>query len=215
MVSLVLLWSAAPLAQDPVQVDPAHYKVVLENPSVRVLRVILPPGATTPMHQHPDFVVIAMRWIKVRFETPDGKSEIREMSPETAMYVPAVTHSASNIGPGAENEMIVEFKSPQPGNAKLPAARPGLNSKVLAEGPRVVVYRTTVDPSFHEPANSRHDFDQLLIAMGPAQLTLAIAGKPARTTWTRGDVVFIGRGMPHESRNTGGKPGDFIVVAIK
>ena len=29
--SLVLSWSGAALAQDPVKVDAAHYKVILEN----------------------------------------------------------------------------------------------------------------------------------------------------------------------------------------
>jgi hypothetical protein len=42
------------------------------------------------------------------------------------------------------------------------------------------------------------------IALDPAPLTLAIDGKPAKTTWARGDVQFIGRGVPHEAKNTGG-----------
>jgi hypothetical protein len=40
-------------------------------------------------------------------------------------------------------------------------------------------------------------------------------GKPARTSWARGDVQFIGRGVPHESKNTGGKPVDYVIVAIR
>jgi uncharacterized RmlC-like cupin family protein len=46
-------------------------------------------------------------------------------------------------------------------------------------------------------------------------MSLSIEGKPAKTTWTRGDVQFIGRGVPHESKNTSGKPADFIIVAVK
>ena len=46
-------------------------------------------------------------------------------------------------------------------------------------------------------------------------MSLAIDGKPARTTWARGDVVYIGRGVAHESKNTGGKPIDYVIVAIK
>src|SRR5688572_13210956 len=34
-------------------------------------------------------------------------------------------------------------------------------------------------------------------------MSLAIDGKPAKTTWQRGEVVFIGRGVAHESKNTG------------
>ena len=40
-------------------------------------------------------------------------------------------------------------------------------------------------------------------------------GKPAKTKWARGDVQFIGRGVAHEAKNTGGKPVDMIIVAIK
>jgi oxalate decarboxylase/phosphoglucose isomerase-like protein (cupin superfamily) len=54
-----------------------------------------------------------------------------------------------------------------------------------------------------------------VIALGPAQISLSINGKPAKTSWARGDVQFIGRGVPHESKNIGGKPVDFIIVAIK
>ena len=43
----------------------------------------------------------------------------------------------------------------------------------------------------------------------------SINGKPAKTTWARGDAQFIGRGTPHESKNTGGKPTDFVIVAVK
>jgi oxalate decarboxylase/phosphoglucose isomerase-like protein (cupin superfamily) len=44
---------------------------------------------------------------------------------------------------------------------------------------------------------------------------LTINGKPAKTKWARGDTQFIGRGMPHESKNMSGKPVDFVIVAIK
>ena len=54
-----------------------------------------------------------------------------------------------------------------------------------------------------------------MIALAPTPMSLSIDGKPARTTWARGDVEFVGRGVKHESKNTGGKPVDMIIVAIK
>jgi hypothetical protein len=53
----------------------------------------------------------------------------------------------------------------------------------------------------------------VVIALGAAELNLKVAGK-ATTRWKRGDVVFIGRGVRHESKNAG-KPVDCILVAIK
>ena len=46
-------------------------------------------------------------------------------------------------------------------------------------------------------------------------MSLSIDGKPAKTQWTRGEVAFIGRGVAHESKNTGGKPAGFIIVTIR
>ncbi len=215
MVPLVLLWSGGALAQDPVKVDSAHYKLVLENESVRVLRIAYPAGAKSQMHQHPDAMVIPLADAKVRFTMADGKSEDRDMANESAMYTPAVTHSPANIGAGPIDGLLIEFKSAAPGTAAPPASRTGMAMKVLAESPRAMAYRTTADPTFQEPAGSKHEYDQIVIALGAAQMSLSIDGKPAKTTWARGDVQFIGRGVPHEAKNTGGKPVEFVIVAIK
>jgi quercetin dioxygenase-like cupin family protein len=214
IVSIVAVWSGAALAQDPVKVDAAHYKVVFENQSVRVLRIDYAPGSKSTMHQHPDSIVIPLSTSKVTFATPDGKSIDQELASEAAMYSPAGTHLPSNVGTGKVDALLVEFKAPAPGKAALPASRPGLALKVLAEGPRAIAYRTTADPTFHEPAGSKHDYDQVVIALGPSQMSLAIEGKPAKTTWARGDAQFIGRGVPHEARASA-KSGDMIIVAIK
>ncbi len=215
MVALVLLWSGAASAQDPVKVDPGHYKMVFENASVRVLKIHYPAGAKSPMHQHPDTIVIPLAAAKVRFTMPDGTSQDSDMTSEMALYTPAGTHSPANVGTGPIDALLVEFKSAVPGTATLPASRENMTIKVLAEGPRAVAYRTTAEPAFQEPAGSKHEFDQVVIALGPAQMSLSIDGKPAKTTWKRGDAQFIGRGVPHESKNTGGKPVDYVIVAIK
>lgn len=213
--SFVALGAVAALAQDPVKVDPAHYKVVLENASVRVLKIDYAPGAKSPMHQHPDSIVIPLTASKVRFTMPDGTTQDSDLASESAMYTPAGTHSPSNIGTGRINALLVEFKGATPGTATLPSARPGMAMKMLAEGPRAVAYRTTADPTFQEPAGTKHDFDQVVIALGASKMSLAIDGKPAKTTWARGDAQFIGRGVAHETKNTGGKPVDFVIVAIR
>ncbi len=73
----------------------------------------------------------------------------------------------------------------------------------------------TADAAFQEPAGSKHDYDQIVIALSPAKMSLSIDGKPAKTDWARGDVQFIGRGTPHESKNVTGKPVDFIIIGVK
>jgi quercetin dioxygenase-like cupin family protein len=211
--TFMIAGSALLLAQDPVKVDPTHYKTVLDNAAVRVLKVDYAPGTKSPMHSHPGAIVISLAASKVQFTMPDKTTQDSDMANETGMYTPAGSHSSSAGSTGA-NALVVELKGAA-GKATLPASRPGMTIKVLAEGPRGMAYRSTAAADFAEPAGTKHDYDQLVIALGPAQMSLSIDGKPAKTTWARGDVQFIGRGTPHESKNNSGKPVEFIIVAIK
>ena len=213
--ALVVFASSGGLAQDAVKVDPAHYKVLIDNASVRVLRIDYAPGATSKPHQHPDAIVVPLAASKVRFTMPDGKSEEVDMPSESATYSAAATHTPSNVGKTKIDGILVEFKSPKPGTAALPATRDGLGMKVLAEGPRAVAARMTAEPTFHEAPGSKHDYDQVVIALGAAKMSLTIDGQKPKTSWTRGDVAFIGRGVAHEARNVGGTPVEFIVISIK
>jgi quercetin dioxygenase-like cupin family protein len=215
LCSLVLLCSGTAFAQDPVKVDLGHYEVVFENASVRVLKVDYAAGEKSSMHQHPDAIVVPLADTKVRFTMPDGKTEDAGMANEVAVYMPAGTHSSANVGAGRIDGLLVEFKSAAPGTAELPVNRDGLSTKGLAEGPRAMAYRSTASPTFQEPSGSKHDYDQVVISLGPSQMSLSIDGKPAKTTWARGDVQFIGRGVAHESKNASGKPVDFVIVGIK
>lgn len=214
-LALVVLWSGGVLAQDAAKADPKHYTVVLDNASVRILKISYGPGEKSVMHQHPDSIVIPLVNSKVRFTLPDGKAEDSELASESATYTPAGTHLPANVGTSKVDAILVEFKGAAPGKAALPASRPGMMLKSLAEGPRATAYRSTAEATFAEPAGSKHDFDQVVIALGPSQMALTIDGKPAKTTWARGDVQFIGRGTAHEAKNTGGKPIDMVIVAIK
>jgi beta-alanine degradation protein BauB len=215
MVSLALLYAGTAWAQDPVKVDSTHYKVMLDNSSVRVLRINYAPGSKSTMHQHPDSIVIPLAASKVRFSTPDGKAQDTDLPSDSAMYTPAGTHSPENIGTERVDAILVEFKAPTPGTASLPASREGMDAKVLAEGPRATAHRVTAAPTFEEPAGSKHDYDQVVIALAPAQMALSLDGKPAKTTWARGDMQFIGRGVAHGSKNMSGKPIEYVIVSVK
>ncbi|HEY7817390.1 MAG TPA: hypothetical protein VIG29_04160 [Vicinamibacteria bacterium] len=215
MVPLALVWAGRVLAQDPVKVDPAHYKVLLENPTVRVLKVDYPPGARSVMHHHPDAIAVPLSTTKVRFTLEGGKTEERELTSESALYTPAATHNPENAGPSPIDLILVEFQAPAPGKAAVPSSRTGLGIQTLAEGPYGVAHRVTAEPTFQEPAGSTHEYDQVVIPLGPSQLSLSMEGKPAKTSWQRGEVQFIGRGVPHQGKNIGGKPVDYVIVAVK
>lgn len=215
IAALALAFPVALLAQDAVKTDPAHYRVVLDNASIRILKISYGPGEKSIMHAHPDGIVIALAAAKTRFTMPDGKTQDSELANESAMYMAAGTHNPSNAGTTRSDSLLIEFKTAAPGKAALPTSRPNMAMKVLAEGARGMAYRTTAAPAFEEPAGTKHDYDQVVIALGAAQMSLSVDGQPAKTTWARGDAVFIPRGVGHAAKNASGKPVDFIIVAIK
>jgi oxalate decarboxylase/phosphoglucose isomerase-like protein (cupin superfamily) len=213
----VVLTAALPLAasaQDVAKADPAHYKVLVDNASVRVLKVDYPVGAKSQMHSHPDSMLVALGDAKATFTFPDGKTQDVELKKDAGLYTPAFTHAPANTGTTPVDAILVEFKTQAPGTATLPAKREGMQMTTLAEGPRAVAFKTTAAPDFAEPAHSKHDYDQVVIALGPAAMSLTVGTKHV-TSWKRGDVQFIGRGVEHESKNTSGKPIEFAIVAIR
>ena len=213
VVGVVLLWSGSVVAQDPAKVSPGTYKVILDNPTVRVFRVTGAPGNKVAAHTHPDHLAIALAPGKVQI-VADGKTQTLDMANETASYVPAGTHESSNAGTVPLDAIVVELKAPA-GKAQVPPVREGMNAKLLAEGPKAVAHRMTAEATFQEPAGTKHEYAQVVIALEPSGMSLSIDGKPAKTQWTRGEVAFIGRGVAHESKNTGGKPAGFIIVTIR
>ena len=217
-LKLALVLSALPLAaaaQDAVKVDPAHYKVMIDNPSVRVLKVTYAPKAKSPMHSHPDALLVSLQDSKVQFTLPDGKTQDMEVGQETASYTPAATHSPTNVGTTPVDAILVEFKAKEPGTASLPTSRPGMDIKVLAESPRATAYKTMPAADFHEDPGTTHDYDQVVISLGANDMSLAVEGKPVMTKWQRGTAYFIGRGVKHESKNLSARPTAFVIVAIK
>jgi len=202
-------------AQDPIKSNPQVYQLVFENPIVRVLHVTVKPGARTSMHEHPDTVIVALSDARVKFTLADGKSVEAPLKADQAMWAPAEKHSGENLETTPAEVILVELKGAQPPTATIPTNRPDMKITPFFDNPRVVTYKAVTGPNFHEPAGTTHDFDQVVIALGESDaMTVSVEGK-AKTQWKRGDVLFIGRGMKHESKNNSAKPLDVIVVAIK
>jgi len=114
----VLAVAMPALAQDPVKVDPNHYKVEFENKSVRVLRVKYGPHEKSVMHWHPNGVAIAVTDAHVKFNLPGGKSEERNMTAGQSMWAPAGKHLPENLGDSPFEVILVELKTRRPAKKK-------------------------------------------------------------------------------------------------
>jgi beta-alanine degradation protein BauB len=202
------------LAQDPVKNNPKHYHVLVDNPQVRVLHVIVGPGEKTVLHEHPDNVTVLLTDGKMAFTGADGKSETVEMKAGQAMWSGSQKHMGVNLGAAGLEAVVVELKGAAAPKATLPASRPNITRTTLLENPRADAFKFTADAGFKEAPATTHDYDQVLIALAPAALSLEIGGKTT-TALKRGEVAFIGRGQAHQAQNVSGKPQELVVVAIK
>jgi len=109
----LLAVSQLPSAKDAVTTDSDKYRVVLENPQVRVLSYADRPGDRTHEHQHPPFVLYALAPFKRKLILPDGSERVREFQAGDVLYSNGETHVGVNIGETPTQVVIVELKGPQ------------------------------------------------------------------------------------------------------
>jgi quercetin dioxygenase-like cupin family protein len=108
--ALCLLTATISTAQDPVKVDPTHYKVETENAQVRVLRIHYGPHEKSVMHAHPNSVVTYLTDGTIKMTTPDGKSQEMNGKMGEALFTPAGVHQPENIGDKPFDAVLVELK---------------------------------------------------------------------------------------------------------
>ena len=104
------LATTAARAQDPVKVDPKHYRVEFENDQVRVLRIQYGPGEKSPMHSHPDGVQVFLTDVHAKFTYPDGKSEEVTGKAGQAVWHPAFAHAPESLSDKPFELILVELK---------------------------------------------------------------------------------------------------------
>jgi hypothetical protein len=109
-------------AQDPIGVDPKHYKVEFENDQVRVLHARYGPGEKSVMHQHPNTVAIFLTDVNAMFTFPDGKTKEVIQKAGTTAWTPAMVHLPENTGAAPMEVLLVELKTP---DGTTVAAPPG------------------------------------------------------------------------------------------
>ncbi|HEY6288983.1 MAG TPA: hypothetical protein VIW48_06030 [Nitrospiraceae bacterium] len=85
-----------PITDDPVKVDPKHYKVEFENDRVRVVRIKYGAGEKSVMHSHPESIAVFLTDAHSKFTYPDGKSEDIKAKAGSVQHMDAFTHLPEN-----------------------------------------------------------------------------------------------------------------------
>lgn len=103
-----LAWQAANLP-DAVTADRKHYSVEFENDIVRVLRVKLGAGESTPRHQHAAYCAIEISDSSLR--EPGG--QVSNSKAGQVFCGDGTSHSPTNVGNALAESIVVEFKGRQ------------------------------------------------------------------------------------------------------
>jgi quercetin dioxygenase-like cupin family protein len=217
LATAVLLFSAALLsAQDPAKVDPAHHKIVLENEYVRVLRITLPAGEKTALHQHPGSAVVFLNDATMRVTPANGNANTTPRKANEALLADASTHVVENVGTTPSDLIMVELKaSPKAAAIKNdPVKVDSKHYKVVAENAHFRVVRATYAAGEKSVV---HDHPALVaVILSDSQFNMHTMGAtnedmvPAK----RGDVTFDA-GVTHTPENVGKGTADVMLVELK
>ena len=101
-------------AQDAAKVQPAAYRVVLENDKLRVLEFNSRPGmgiCGEGLHSHPARLTVALSdKAKAQIRDADGKVRTSERNLGDVWWAEAVTHEVENISGRQVRALIIELK---------------------------------------------------------------------------------------------------------
>jgi quercetin dioxygenase-like cupin family protein len=98
---------------DPVRIDPAHNKLIYENPQVRVFRSTRESGGREKWHEHVGAgrAVVLLTPLAGRVEVPKGQASPMNGGPGDVFWSDGpVKHRGSNIGHQTSEIVIVEVK---------------------------------------------------------------------------------------------------------
>ena len=87
--------AAVPRPLDPVLVAPHIYELVFQNEQVRVLRQTVRNGETSPLHGHPDRVMVYLQSCAWLEDDGDGGEQMQLFKIGDAVWAPADTHGGT------------------------------------------------------------------------------------------------------------------------
>jgi len=98
-------------ARDPGIVDPAHFKIELENNQVRVLRLHLGKGEKTPMYEERlERLLVSLTPARLKTAGADGAVKTANVQPGEVQWLQPGTQADENTGDARYEAIVVEFK---------------------------------------------------------------------------------------------------------
>jgi quercetin dioxygenase-like cupin family protein len=207
------------LAQDPVQLAPEHYKVLVDNAQVRVLRATRGGHEKAPMHSHPDYVTIYLTDLNQKITLPDGTVQEVHRKAGTTSFSKALTHAEDNISDEPLEVVVVELKPGAPHGAGPvppeldPAKIDGKYHTVDFENDRVRVLRTVLEPHIKSPMHAHPGYVVVYLANMHTKMTFP-DGTVNDNRRKKGDVAWRDA-LKHTTENVEDTHAEEIQVELK
>jgi hypothetical protein len=114
-VAILLAWTRASAMQaddlDVLKVIPENYKLLIDNPFVRVLEARIPAGTEEKPHRHLKGVSVSITEYTLESRTlPDGQWIRNERKVGTTYWSEASLHQVRNVGKTESHTIRVELK---------------------------------------------------------------------------------------------------------
>jgi beta-alanine degradation protein BauB len=110
-ILFVLCFCAATHAQDPIKVEPTHYKLAFENEYVQVVNVHYGPHEKSSLHAHMGGVVVVLTAGHLRFTDENGKTQEVFAKPGDPRWFPPFKHRVENLGDTSYNAVYIGIKN--------------------------------------------------------------------------------------------------------
>jgi quercetin dioxygenase-like cupin family protein len=108
---IILCLAANASAQDPIKVEPKHYKLDFENDKVQVVSVHYGPHEKSSLHEHPGGVVVSLTEGHLRFTDEYGKTrEVFAKPGEVRWYAP-FKHRVENLSGSSYDAVYIGVKN--------------------------------------------------------------------------------------------------------
>jgi quercetin dioxygenase-like cupin family protein len=102
---------AAACAQDPLKVEPSHYKLAFENEYVQVVNVHYGPHEKSSLHAHMGGVVVVLTAGHLQFMDENGKTHEVFAKAGEARWYPPFKHKVENLGDSSYNAVYIGIKN--------------------------------------------------------------------------------------------------------
>jgi hypothetical protein len=114
-VAIVVVWARASASQsddlDVLKVIPENYKLIIDNPFVRVLEARIPAGTEEKPHRHLKGVSVCLTEYTLESRTlPDGQWVRNDRKSGTTYWSDAGLHQVRNVGKTESHTIRIELK---------------------------------------------------------------------------------------------------------